>query len=124
MPDLYAVLTTTAATATAAASTRSIIAGFAAAACAFDLKGIPAKVNAVHLMNRVVGIARIFKLQESKLHFDCDVANTAKLAKKLVQLALADVSGQIADVNPAHRNSSACCSRVIRFEMLNVQRRQ
>ena len=123
MTDLYAVLTTTA-TAAAAAATRAVIAGFAAAACAFDLEGVPAKVDAVHLMNRVVGIARIFKLQKSKLNFDGDVANTAELAKKLVQLALTDVSGQIADVNPAHRNSSADPCRVIRFEMVHEQGRQ
>jgi imidazolonepropionase len=73
------------------------------AARALDLERVAAEVDAVHLVNRIVGIAWIVVLQESKLDLDGDVANTAELAKKLVQLALTDVSGQISDVNPAHR---------------------
>ena len=102
MTHLYAVLTTTAAAATTT-TTGSIIARFTAAASALDLERVAAKVDAVHLVDGVVGITWIFELQKSELDFDGDVANTAELAKKLVQLALTDVSGQISDVNPAHR---------------------
>jgi hypothetical protein len=100
---LYAVLTTTTAAATTTTTTGSIIARFTAAASALDLERVAAKVDAVHLVDGVVGITWIFELQKSELDFDGDVANTAELAKKLVQLALTDVSGQISDVNPAHR---------------------
>jgi hypothetical protein len=99
MVHLYAVLATTTAAAT---TTGTVIAGFAASAGALDLERVAAEVDTVHLMNGVVGIAWIVVLQKSKLHFDGDVANAAKFAKKLVQLTLADVSWQIADVNPAH----------------------
>ena len=105
MTCLYAVLTTTTAatTSTTTAATWSIIARFTAAASALDLERVAAKVDAVHLVDGVVGITRVFELQKSELDLDGDVANTAELAKKLVQLALTDVSGQISDVNPAHR---------------------
>ena len=64
MTCLYAVLTTTTAatTTTTTAATWSIIARFTAAASALDLERVAAKVDAVHLVDGVVGIARIFKL--------------------------------------------------------------
>ncbi len=62
MTYLNAVLATTAATATAAAATGAIVARFAATTCAFDLERVTSKVDTVHLVNGIVGIARIFKL--------------------------------------------------------------
>jgi len=105
---LHAVLTTAtaAAAATTTATTGAIITKFSAAARALDLQRVSAEVYAVHLVDGVVGIAGIIVLQESELDFDGDVANAAEFAEQLVQLALADVGGQIADVNPAHRNRS------------------
>ena len=115
---LNAILTTAAAATTATATaTGSIVTRFAAAARALDLERVAAEVDAVHLVNRIVGIAWIVVLQESKLDLDGDVANAAEFAEQLVQLTLADVGGQIADVNPAHRNmSTRICKHAIPFE--------
>jgi hypothetical protein len=55
-------------------------------------------------MDRIISVAGILKLQKSKFDFNGDVANAAKLAKELVQLAFTDVRRQIANVYPAHRN--------------------